>query len=433
MARRLAALVHSMWQAATASSSRRWYPVVVFLLALAIRLGYAGLATRVDPFLRGDPLHGDAGSYDRIARNLAAGKGFVEWQEPTSFWPPLYPYLLAVVYGLFGYHPPLARAVHALLGALVCAAGAKLAGQTFGPRVAILAGLGLAFHPLLIYFGTWLIAEGLYLPIYGALLLAAARLQKHASWRALWLLGILLGLALLCKPTTLFLIPFLLLWLLAVPLRGCRAWAKAARLSAVFAVAVVVVLPWTVRNYLIHQGFILVSLNGGLTFLAANNAAGFGGHVLEAVPALPGVPAVEAEHIYYGMALQWITGHPGEYVRLLGLKLVRLFSPLSVATWPADYPLPGSHLVRAGYVLFLLLAAVGLIRSLPHWRETSVVYLPILQVVTACLVFYGDTRYSLPMQPSLVILAAFGLATLAGIVRPVHREAATSINYEPAP
>ncbi|MGC8788198.1 MAG: hypothetical protein ACP5Q1_12305, partial [Anaerolineae bacterium] len=72
--------------------ARNWLGVI-YLFALAMRLLYAFLAPQVDPFLKANPLHGDAASYDGIARNLLAGYGFASSPgKPTAFWPPLYPF-----------------------------------------------------------------------------------------------------------------------------------------------------------------------------------------------------------------------------------------------------------------------------------------------------------------------------------------------------
>ena len=88
--------------------SRAWLAVLV--LALGLRAAYALLAAHIDPFLRADPLHGDAAAYDRIARNLVAGQGFAHLPGmPTAFWPPLYPAFLSALYRICGHNLLAAR------------------------------------------------------------------------------------------------------------------------------------------------------------------------------------------------------------------------------------------------------------------------------------------------------------------------------------
>jgi 4-amino-4-deoxy-L-arabinose transferase-like glycosyltransferase len=404
---------------------KRWL-VVVFLLALGTRVGYALLAEGVDPFLGANLLHGDAGSYDRIARSLLAGAGFAQYPGvPTAFWPPLYPLFLAALYRLFGYSLLAARLAQALLGAVTAAATAAAARGAFGLRVGLLAGLGMALYPHLIYFDAWLIAEALYLALLAlALWLAVEQQGRPRPW-GFALLGALLGLATLAKPATLMLLPLVGWWVwIAPPERPTRDRAMQAALT--LSLAAVVIAPWTVRNYQVFRAFIPVSANGGYTFYGANNADAFGGHREGFPPMLPGLAEPQAESEYYRRALDWITDHPRDVARLTVRKLVRLFSPLSVASWEQDYPLPLAPLVKAAYTAFLVLAFLGALWSRSRWRELAIFYILIWRVLLGAVLFYGDARYTLPMVPSLVTFAALALVVL------YHRQHTTSRAASPA-
>jgi len=388
------------------------WPVVIFALALAVRVVWALLAGRLDPFLRLNRLHGDAAAYDRIARNLLAGQGFAEFAgRATAFWPPLYPAFLAGLYSLLGHNLLLARLLQAVLGAATVLAAAKAFEGALGRRTAALAGLGMACYPYLVYFGTWLIAEALYLLLLCLSLLVATRMQARPTLRGYATLGLLLGLGALTKPAGLMLVPLLLVWVwVAPPARTGRV--KLLQGALLLAVCVATLAPWTVRNYLVFRSFVPVSTNGGYTFYGANNAEAFGGHREGFPPHLPGLSEPEAEQEYYRLGTDWIRSDPVAFVRLAARKVQRLFSPLSVASWEQDYPLPWSGYVRAIYASFLVLSLLGLVVSLRRWREVFVFYAPILRVVIGALVFYGDVRYTLPMVPSLAAFAALGLTVL---------------------
>lgn len=158
---------------ARAWAANRWW-IAIFLLALTVRIAYAFLATRVDPFLRADPLHADARDYDRIAWNLVRGYGFSEYPpKPSSFRAPLYPLFLAVVYFFFGHSLLVAQMVQAVLGALACAVTVKISDKLFRRNAAVLAGVGTAFHPLLIYFGAWIITDTLFIFLLSVVILLA--------------------------------------------------------------------------------------------------------------------------------------------------------------------------------------------------------------------------------------------------------------------
>jgi 4-amino-4-deoxy-L-arabinose transferase-like glycosyltransferase len=386
---------------------------LIILLSLVLRLSYAIVASRVDPFLQENPLLGDASAYDRIARNLLVGEGFSEWpDEPTAFWPPLYPILLSVLYKVFGYHFWIVRLFQAILGVIAVAATMLAASELFDRRVAYLTGLGMALYPHLIYFSAWLIAEALYMTLLSLVLLLAVRLQKGPQRLGFVGLGLLLGLATLTKPATLMLLPFIGLWILiALPLQLSFA-RRLGYLTLTSLFVLLSILPWTVRNYLVFDEFVPVSTNGGYTFYGANNSDAFGGH-REGFPSpLLGLSEVEAERVYYRNGLTWIVHNPADFGQLAIRKVSRLLSPLSVASFPQDYALPFAGLVKGIYAAFLLLAVVGFLASLVRWRDCFILYVLIVRVFLGALIFYGDARYTLPMVPALVILVSFALVSL---------------------
>ncbi len=402
------------------SRTRDWWWLAVFILALVARASYAPLSASLDPFLQLDPLHGDAASYDLIARNLMAGQGFgTSPGVPGAFWPPLYPFFLAALYTAVGHNLLAARLVQALLGAGAAAAIYTAARTLLGRSVARLAGLGMALYPYLVYFGNWLIAEALYLLLLSLTLWTMARQQQRNTLRGLLGLGLLLGLGILAKPSAMFMLPLVGCWaLLALP--AASLTERLGRASLVLLVSALVVSPWTARNYLVFGAFVPVSTNGGYTFYGANNAEAFGGHREGFPPRLAGLSDAEAQNEYYRLGLDWIAGHPAHFARLALRKLARLFSPLSVASWETDYPVPWAvgFLVRGLYGAFLVTALGGAILALRHWRAVFLFYVPILSVLASAVVFYGDTRYTLPMVPSLLIFAALAITSTAERWRP---------------
>lgn len=386
--------------------------VVLFLVALIARGVYALLAGRLDPFLRADALHGDAASYDRIARNLLAGHGFGEQPTaPTAFWPPLYPLFLVGLYRVCGYNLLAARVAQAFLGAVAVVSTTMAVDCAADRRVAVLTGLGMALYPPLIYFGAWLIAEALYLFLLTLALLLAVRTQGQPSYRGFAVLGLLLGLASLAKPATLLLVPLVVVWVwIAPPPR--QAWARLAQCLLLVALTLATILPWTVRNYLNFGEFVLVSTNGGYTFYGANNPQAFGGHREGFPPSLPGLTHAQAEREYYRRGVEWILQQPDDSGRLALRKLARLLSPLSVASSEDDYPLPAARLVKAIYAGFLALALAGALSQWRRWRWVAIFYTLMVYVVLGAVLFYGDVRYTLPMVPALVAFASMALVSL---------------------
>jgi len=394
--------------------------MALLALALAVRTVYAFLAPHVDPFLIQDQLYGDAVDYDLLAQNLIQGRGFTEYPpyQPTSFRAPLYSFFLAGVYLIFGHSLTAARLVQALLGALVCLFSVQIAGRLFGSKVALFTGLGVAFHPLMVYFGAWIITDTLFLALFTGTVLMALKLVEHPRAVVAVATGACLGLGVLTRPQSVLMLPLLLFWfILRSKKTGSRAWLAPALLLV--AATIAVLIPWTLRNYTVHRELVFVSTQGGYTFNGANNPYAFGGHVPNYPPPIEGLSEVELDREYYRRGLDWIRSSPGDFVRLLPKKFARLWSPVQVNTYQGEDFLPYAGLLKAIYLLYLALATYGATRLGPNWTRSMILLFPIAVFTLAGLVYYGGTRYALPTAPFLVIFAAVGM-----VRNPIHRKLA---------
>ncbi len=92
----------------------------------------------------------------RIARSIAQGGGFssplFEDTGPTAWMTPVYPYLVAGVFKLFGVYTKTSAIVllslNALMSALVCIPIFEIARISFGERVAKWSAWGVGIFPL---------------------------------------------------------------------------------------------------------------------------------------------------------------------------------------------------------------------------------------------------------------------------------------------
>lgn len=387
----------------------RGWAIFIFGLALFIRLAYALAAPHIDPFLVRNPLLGDAASYDRIARTLLADGTYGEFTgQPSTFWPPLFPFVLAAIYGIFGYHFVIARVFLAVLGAALPLTVFLAIHRLGEPRVARWASLATVLYPFLIYFGAWLIAESLYFALMGLVLWLSVRLQQQLSYRSAAWLGLVIALAALAKPTILFQLPFVAIWFVCCFVSVTIS--QRIKLGIVTALVLVLALaPWTARNYALLGKPVLISTNGGYTFYGANNANAFGGHYENFPPRIAGLDEAQEQSEYYHLGTVWIKEHPAQFVWLAWQKFKRLLSPLSVASSPQDFAVPGSGFIYLGYSVFLLLSLAGFVLSLKRWRTFFVFYIPLLGMLISTLLFYGDTRYTLPAVPSLLLFCSLAL------------------------
>jgi 4-amino-4-deoxy-L-arabinose transferase-like glycosyltransferase len=378
--------------------------------ALLIRLAYIPLALRHDPYLVRDTLFGDAAGYDALAKNLCQGEGLaLRDGEPTSLRPPVYPALLAFAYCVAGHSLTLVRVAQALLGAGAVALTYAIGREFFGSRTALLAALVMALNPIAIYFGAWIISETVFLFALLLTFWVAIEASEQPSLPRLATLGLLQGTMALIRPQAVLLWPLVPLW--AVRIKGRQSWARAARqMFLVLLVTLLTVLPWTVRNYGLHGAAVLIDTHGGWTLYGSYGDENAGNFVPRYAKEAAGLSEYEQDRLYYQLTWQWIRDHPMRTMRLIPQKVVRLFSPLAAVD--REYVLPFSAAIKWGYALFVGLAAAGIVMSLQRWRDASLLYVSMAATVLTTVVFYGCTRFSLPMQPALALFAALPVVRL---------------------
>jgi hypothetical protein len=407
---------------------RLWesWPAIT-LVALALRLvAMCFLYTHTWNAFRDHLLFGF--EIGRISRSLAEGHGYgnpvlVE-TGPTAWMTPVYPYLLAGVFKLFGIYSRASALVilgfNSLFSALICIPMFFMARRSFGRSVAIVACWMWALFPYSIYIASSFVWETCLSALWLTVLFAwTLKLNKqHGRWE--WLgFGALWGLSALTNAAVLSLLPFLAGWAL-YPLWQNRKKCIAA--AALVALGLgIVLLPWQVRNYQTFHRFIPLRDTLWLAAWVGND-----GHTESWSDAMahPSVSDKEmAEFVRLGEirymqekqreVLGFLARHPGFY----SVMCVRRF----VYTWTAFWNLDPRNLeieLHDPANVFLtvpltVLMLVGLWQALRNAREATFPYVLIL--VFYPLLFYltdAEIRYRHLMDPEIVILAAMGVRFL---------------------
>ena len=234
--------------------------LAIFALAILLRSLWVA-------YLNMDPGH-DGWGYWFAANSLADGDGF---RDPfaedvyTSRVTPGWAFVLTGIIFIFGSNLIAAKAFNIIVGSitavLVYFIGTKLRDQ----RTGIVAGGLMAVFPSQIYFTTTLMTETLFVMLSVTLVLLLmlwlAGSQSIKLWQAL-VIGLLLGYMSLVRAETILLAPAAIV---LMKLCGSR-WRQVALYAPLLLIGMAIVItPWTVRNYIRFDEFILIrsaSANG---------------------------------------------------------------------------------------------------------------------------------------------------------------------------
>ena len=344
---------------------------------------------------------------------------------------PLYPYVLALGWAVFGENYMLTRVLTMLADAGTIALVTVLATRHFGRAAGVAAGFLYAVYAPAIFFS----AELIYTPYAFLLTTAAVLTIERGSPRASLAAGILTGLAVDLMPSLALFVPLLL----AVPF--VRRQARSALGAACAAAGVIAaILPITAANYVNSGDLVVLTTGTGHSFYIGHNPLARAGYqlpsrigpvafsnrgsifdnmktVAEATEHRP-FRDTEVSPYYLRKGLAEIREHPGFEVRL-ALSRVAAMLDFYEATTYADFYFQRqqSPVLRAAltFDLLLPLAVLGLVGI--DVRRRFAVLAPILAAFATVLVFYFLARFRMPMIPSVCVLAGAGLVRVANAVR----------------
>ena len=388
-------------------------------LWLALVIG-GGLALRVAwVLLFPAPFTSDGLAYYDLAARLAHGLSYQtpigEWAE----WPPGYPFLLAIFFRLLGVAPWVVVAANFLLftGAILAVhALARLLGEVTA-RVSTLA---LALWPNLIASTGAATKEMVIIFLLPAVLLLYLRAgEQPTPGRAAAMrlaAGVALGYTILTQPGILLLtgIFFVYELLLRTPLPRL-----VARLALLGAGMLVVILPWTVRNYRVLHTPVLITSSGGDVLYRANNPLATGGWIKDGEHPLRQYDELTRSRLGYRWAKEWIREHPDRFLLLslqkqvlfLGDDAVGFYDTLKRGLGRHDRLYAVAKLTANAYwwAIWALVLAAFLARWPTGWYRRPEVILFLLTILyfwAIDSVFESGARHHLPLVGLLAILAA---------------------------
>ncbi len=435
-----------------------WFSIGLLVLSLVPRL-YVGLAWSQEPVW-------DGHYYDFGARRIAAGFGYSDdvmiggqltW-HPWCHYPVGYSGFLAFFYWIFGAGPKVGPIVNAVVGALTCLLIHRLALTVLSVRRARIAGVLCALHPGLIVYTALLMTE----PLAGCGLLLAAwaivRGRKYPVLAAI-VAGMIVGCSTLVRPPSILLAPALFFLTTKNP-RNVRApfpdsapqksfrlenilknqWASRLMTPVIAtAVALLTVLPWTVRNCRVMDGCAFVSTNAGWNLMIGAFPRATGR--FETVRAADGCRVVtgqvQQDNCFGELGRAHIRENPSRWLLLAPKKLGYTFDHESFpigylgeanpAAWPEERKEKGRVILTVFHRLLLILSAFAAIPWPSFWRKGIAKSFLMPWAFTLVVVFlaafgvFADAHPSWPLVVASVVLPA-----LAAIYKGVSRSGTDS-------
>ena len=410
------------------------YALAIFLVSLGVRLLHLW-QIRTAPFF--ELLMGDAQSYHAWAQSIAAGDLI---GREVFYQAPLYPYFLGLVYAAFGDGSMIVRLCQAVVGSFACVLLALAGWRLFSKPVGIVAGMMLAFYAPAIFFDG-LIQKAVLAGFLLCLLLALlSRLMGQPDRRWSWLgVGLTLGCLMLTRENAMVFAGAILLWLLWHQRHlETQRFVMAGFLLAGLAI---VLLPVATRNKVVSGEFYLTTSQFGPNFYIGNNETSVGTY--EPLRVGHGDPSYERQdatelaeqatgrqltpgavsRYWTWRALDYIWTQPGDWLQLMGRKLMLAWNAaevadtedqLSYADW--SFPLRTSGHVRHFGVLAPL-ALFGVWATWSRRADLTLLYLLLASYTVALVAFAVMARYGYPLVPFLILFASAGIVNIGRLLR----------------
>jgi len=393
-------------------------------IALSLRLGWIVIG-HTYKFKDADNNFGFGWEMGRIAASIASGHGFGNPFDastgPTAWEPPLYPYLTAGVFEIFGIYSRASAfvllALNSIFSALTCIPIFLIARRIFSEKVAAGSAWAWALLPNVMFWCTrWVWETSLSALLLAVIFWLTLTLEEREGLKPWLWFGLLWGIA---APNSTVLLAFL-------PVSGLWAWYHRANrgkpslagVSLASVVFIACVTPWTVHNYQTFGKFIFIRDNFGAE-LRLGNGNGADGTWMQYLHPTQDVYAMRqyiamGELAYIEMrkqqALAYIRADYGRFAILCLKRFIYYWagSPRAGQNWWLDQS-KNSLFLTSSVLMFW-----GLGRALRQRKPgAGLLFWLILLYPAIYYVVFPSPRYRVPIEPEIAILAVY-LVTEAG-------------------
>jgi 4-amino-4-deoxy-L-arabinose transferase-like glycosyltransferase len=372
----------------------------------------------------------------RVARSLALGQGFSspmpEPSGPTGSVPAGYPLLLAGIFRVFGIYTAAsavaAYGINSLAAALTSVALYRLGRRIFGAGVGLATAAVFAFHPSSIWHAVNTIWDVSLLTLLLVVLVECVyALPPRPSVKRIAGLGLFMGFIALVNPAPVVFYPAI----------AFVVWRRARRpestgfkeVALLTGCCLLLYLPWIVRNAIV-LGVLSPRSNVGLNLRAGNNDGawrmGTGTPNLAIYPSnskeegllLYRMGEVEYDRYCKRLALDFIRQNPGKFAGLT-LMRIRAWWIGQGDDWNAHFKL-AFRLSNLKHLMYLVPLPFFLIGSILAWRRgkpVGIVFALLLIYPIPYYFFFVTHRYRFPMEPFMLLVAVYGVMSVAALFR----------------
>ncbi len=394
----------------------------IVLVALILRIGWILLA-HTYRFKTVDDNFGFGFEMGRIGRSLALGGGFGNPFDgitgPTAWEPPLYPYLIAGIFKVFGIYTRASAifllCISSIFSALTCIPILLIGKRCFDERVAKWSAWAWAVLPPVIFWCTrWVWETSLAALLLALIFWLTLNLEQMngftiwAGWGSLW------GIAALTNTSLLAFLPAAGLW--AGYQRSKSSKQSFSRVLLAALMFTLCIGPWLIRNQRTFGQFIFIRSNFGAE-LRLGNGPGATGTWMDYLHPTKNPEQLE---LYQQMGeLAYVAERKREamtfiredYGRFLWLSSKRFAYYWGGLPQP-DKTLPQTLLKNSWLFATSLLAFWGLWRAIREQRPGAwLLLLLILSYPTIYYITFAHPRYRHPIEPEIALLIVYGLTS----------------------
>lgn len=355
--------------------------------------------------------------FSGLPRLLADGKGFISpFQSilkgvtvPTAEHPPFYSVVLAGFAKVGLGSSDAQRLTGSLFGAGTLVTIGAITRRLAGNRAALIAVALGAAYPVLIAADGALMSESLFGFLVALTLLAALRLRDEPSVGRAVALGAVAGLAAQTRGEALFLLPLVL-----VPALRRPGGVKAA--AAALLACVVVLAPWTIRDWIVFDRPVIIATNSGTATGGANCRVTYYGAHLGGwwPPCIVNHPGNEAQNHngQFQDGVRYARHHAGRVPVVLVARLGRVWSVYDPFQTPEGRSVRMQKLGVPVFFVLLLLGIAGVRVLRRRGSGVWILLMPFVAVSLTAMITYGNARFREPADVAVVILAAVALDAL---------------------